>query len=123
MFEDVKWLYERGSRNFLFLDVLPGDRMSSIEGLRRQKDSATVARNIRSWNERLQHNVTRFGANNEDASVFLFSAHGVATSLVEELETSARDDPCEVQGELWFSCAELLRKLNASLAKTILLTI
>lgn len=126
LFNGVRRLYDNDARNFLLLDALPGERISLLEELPTRVDSHTLRKNILSWNKGLTEGTSDFGGRNKDASVFLFSANGAATDLLDGFtdDDYSEGEVRNAHEELWRTLGPneegtIFKQLHTGLAETI----
>ncbi|KZT74149.1 carbohydrate esterase family 16 protein [Daedalea quercina L-15889] len=104
LFDSVHHVYEANARNFLIIDVPPGDRAPSSVDARLAHD---LQRRITVWNEGLCTAAENFASKHSDASVFVFSSHKVFSDLLDDPEKFGfdddDDDEVEANGKIWTS--------------------
>ena len=129
LFKSVRRLYRHNARNFLLLDVLPGERICFGDELHQRAASASIKKNIRLWNKGLVNATSSFGIRHSDASVFLFSAYAMANDLLDGIteQEYARGIEAQKGREVWRTSEPdektVLEGLQTALAEMIILAL
>ncbi|KAH9842374.1 uncharacterized protein C8Q71DRAFT_876129 [Rhodofomes roseus] len=93
------------TRNFIFVDVPPGDRAPDIV---EQGYSDFARQFIRCWNDRLLVAAREFTNGHSDASLFVLSSHEILSELLDNPNKFGFDkkDAAEANQRIWMSEAD-----------------
>jgi len=85
LFGFQKCLYEKGARNFLFIDCPPIDRSPAVIQFVKRGNGSSMPR-YADWNAALRSSIASFASEHPDATALLFSSHATFTRVLDDPE-------------------------------------
>lgn len=124
LFQSVDYLYEKGARNFVVLDVPPLDRSPYARGGDDEPlgFDPRMAQCVSIWNAFLDFEARAFTRSHPDASLFVVSTHALFDRLLDDPEVGEDDGDDKTEG-VWMCKKDvpLSKKAQRYLAKEIAL--
>ncbi|KAG8795854.1 hypothetical protein FRC17_008067 [Serendipita sp. 399] len=116
-----KELYDKGARNFLFIDVPPVNRSPAYRGTTRREEPSRMIR----WNIELERRIRELAAETETAgdpiTALYFSSHKVFTAFLDNPEEYGfpSGDIRRAGGAIWADYLHPTSAVHAIVAKDL----